>query len=64
MGDAAVIPISQLIREGRDAVIAEKFITGRPAISPYRRTSKRHLFWQRGADEARLRADAILRIGA
>lgn len=64
MGDAAVIPISQLLREGRDAVIAEKFVTGRPAINPYHRASKRYAFWQRGADEARTRADAVLRIGA
>ena len=64
MGDAAVIQISQLIREGRDAVIAEKFGTGHPANNPYGPTSKRHIFWQRGADEARVRADAVLQIGA
>lgn len=59
-----MIQISQLIREGRDAVIAEKFRDGRPAINPYGSTSKRHVFWQRGEDEARARADAVLQIGA
>ncbi|WP_374414227.1 hypothetical protein [Novosphingobium colocasiae] len=59
-----MIPVSQMIREGRDAVIAEKFRTGAPAFNPYRKNSKRFLFWQRGADEARARADALLRIGA
>lgn len=59
-----MIQISQLIREGRDAVIAEKFRDGRPATNPYSSTSKRHVFWQRGADEARARADAVLQIGA
>lgn len=64
MGDAAVIQISQLMREGRDAVIAEKFRDGRPATNPYGPHSKRRVFWQRGADEARTRADAVLQIGA
>ncbi|MFC0206408.1 hypothetical protein [Novosphingobium soli] len=59
-----MIQIGQLLREGRDAVIAEVFGDGHPAANPYGRTTKRHLFWQRGADEARRRADAVLQIGA
>ncbi|PNU04292.1 hypothetical protein [Novosphingobium guangzhouense] len=59
-----MIQISQLMREGRDAVIAEKFRDGRPATNPYGPHSKRRVFWQRGADEARSRADAVLQIGA
>lgn len=54
----------EIVREGRDAVVAEKFRDGRPATNPYSRTSKRHVFWQQGAEMARTAADCLLQIGA
>lgn len=59
-----MIRSAEIVREGRDAVIAEKFRNGRPAANPYSRSSKRHVFWQQGADLARSAADRVLRIGA
>jgi hypothetical protein len=56
-------PIAQHIREGRDAVIAERLLAAPPARNPYSATSKRGLFWQRGADHARAKIDELLRIG-
>jgi hypothetical protein len=59
-----MIRSAEIVREGRDAVIAEKFRNGRPAANPYSRCSKRHVFWQHGADQARAAADRVLQIGA
>lgn len=59
-----MIRSSEIVREGRDAVVAEKFRDGRPATNPYRPTSKRHVFWQHGAEQARSAADRLLQIGA
>lgn len=64
LGDAAVIKSAQLIREGHDAVIAEVFRNAPPSANPYGPKSKRHIFWQHGADQARQRAAAVLQIGA
>lgn len=58
-----MIRIAQHIREGRDAVIAERLHGATPARNPYRHTSKRGLFWQRGADQARSKIDELMRIG-
>jgi hypothetical protein len=60
-----MIRSTEIVREGRDdAFIAEKFGPGRPAANPYRRASKRHVFWQHGAEQARAAADRLLQIGA
>ncbi|AIT79134.1 hypothetical protein [Novosphingobium pentaromativorans] len=59
-----MIRISQHIREGRDAVIAERLHRGVPAINPYAPKTKRGLFWQRGAEQAREAIDQLMRIGA
>jgi hypothetical protein len=59
-----MIRSTEIAREGRDAVIAEKFGDGRPAANPYDRRSKRHVFWQHGAEQARAVADRLLQIGA
>lgn len=59
-----MIRSSEIVREGRDAVVAEKFRGERPAANPYNRASKRHMFWQHGADQARVAADRVLQIGA
>lgn len=56
-------PIAQLVRAGRDAVIAERLRGEAPARNPYRPTTRRGLFWQRGADQARAKIDELLRIG-
>ncbi|AXB77971.1 hypothetical protein [Novosphingobium sp. P6W] len=54
----------EIVRESRDAVIAETFGAGRAAANPYGPTSKRHIFWQHGADQARAAATRLLQIGA
>lgn len=58
-----MIRSSELIREGRDAVIAERLRNGPPAANPYRKTSKRSFFWSWGADHAVRKIDELLRIG-
>ncbi|CDO37252.1 hypothetical protein [Novosphingobium sp. KN65.2] len=59
-----MIRIAEHIREGRDAVIAERLLSGAPATNPYAPRSKRGLFWQRGAEQAREAIEKLMRIGA
>lgn len=59
-----MIRSAEIVREGRDAVVAENFRNGRPATNPYSRASKRHVFWQQDAEMARTAADRLLQIGA
>lgn len=56
-------PIAHHIREGRDAVIAERLLGAGPAANPYRRSTKRNIFWQHGADQAHATIETLMRIG-
>jgi len=56
-------PIARHLREGRDAVIAERIHAAGPAANPYGLKSRRGLFWQRGADLAHAKIDELMRIG-
>ena len=47
-----MIRSQELIREGRDAVIAERLREGSPASNPYRRDTKRAFWWNWGAERA------------
>lgn len=59
-----MIRIAALIREGRDAIIAEQLLGTGPATNPYAPTSKRGIWWQRGAEQARPAIDTLMKIGA
>ena len=54
----------QIIREGRDATIAERLLGAEPAACPYPRHSKRRILWNIGARRARITIDQLMRIGA
>lgn len=54
----------RIMREGRDAVIAERLHGGEPAACSYRRDTQSHFFWQFGAQRARDAIDRLMRIGA
>ena len=41
-----MIRTADLVREGRDAVIAARINGNPPARNPYNRHTKRHLFWK------------------
>jgi len=59
-----MIRTADLVREGRDAVIAARINGNPPARNPYNRHTKRHLFWKHGADRAERAIDNLFRIGA
>lgn len=59
-----MISTTELVREGRDAVIAEQLRAAGPAANPYKRQTKRHIFWQHGANQARAAIDSLMRIGS
>lgn len=59
-----MISIDALIREGRDAVIAERLLGTGPAANPYTPTSKRGRWWQRGAEMTGPVVDNLMRIGS
>jgi hypothetical protein len=60
----APVPKDPLVREGRDAAIDAYLRGGSPARCPYRRATKRALFWSLGAEQASKALDQLMRIGA
>lgn len=51
-----------LMREGRDALIANHF-RGEPIVSPYGKGTKSHFWWSRGVERARDKISELMEIG-
>ncbi|TCM43355.1 hypothetical protein [Novosphingobium sp. ST904] len=51
-------------REARDAVIAARFRNGAAPANPYRKATRRHLWWNMGARRAELAVADLMRVGA
>ncbi|TCM21503.1 hypothetical protein EDF56_101167 [Novosphingobium sp. PhB165] len=57
-----MIGIEQLMREGRDALIAHRF-RGEPLSNPYSRGTKRGFWWSRGVERATRKVSELMEIG-
>ena len=58
-----MIQIDDIIREGRDALLAHQF-RGEALDSPYRKGTRRYFWWSRGVERARIKVSELMEIGA